>query len=74
MTHSSNTIIDRIDLPYIWVGYIGGALRDDFPLTGSSWGTTAHGGEKHTFSGGEIQMSRVAVLTNMINIMDLGQA
>ncbi len=56
VTHSGNTIIDRANLPYILVYYVSGTpnpVRDDFPWPPGGWGLTAHGGEKHTFAGGE---------------------
>ena len=57
VSHSGNTIYDRIELPYVWVFYGDGfTVRDDFPFppcTVDCWGKTAHNLEKHTFTGGE---------------------
>lgn len=56
--HSNNLILDRIDMPYIYVLYPDGwSIYDHQPFPvcsgGGCWGKTDHPLEKHTFSGGE---------------------
>lgn len=58
----TSTIMDRINLPYIWVYYADGfSIRDDFPYeipcSSPCWGKVDHALEKHTFTGGEYQHS-----------------
>lgn len=60
LKHNNNLIMDRINLPYIWVQYGdgGGPVRDDFPLDipcdpSACWGKVDHSLSKHTSSGQE---------------------